>query len=178
LHLQEQVGEGNPIAVAIDGYPIYSKDELNKTKTSSLDVSHGHSHSHDHKTLRTDGEDPTYHYHGSDSYPYINGSFHGEVDLEHRPNGKPIRPPGEPLRTKIISFKKLGTNRYQLEYIVRGKKNTVTYEYDDDSVTMTWNTNDGTTTTEYSRKDDRRGNGGRKQPPRGNKPPKGGKPPR
>ena len=42
LHLQEVVGEGKPIAYALDGYPIYGLTEPDGSPVKKLDECHGH----------------------------------------------------------------------------------------------------------------------------------------
>ena len=68
LHLEKLVGKGKPIAIALDGYPIFGLNEPDGSSVGKLDEFGGH-------------ETPAlgYHYHASKKYPYINGGFHGQV---------------------------------------------------------------------------------------------------
>lgn len=91
LHLEEAVGKGNPIAYALDGYPILGLTEPDGSKPEGLDAFNGHT------------SEIGYHYHSSKKYPYVNGGFHGEVteangQVDPQPRAQPIREAGEPLR--------------------------------------------------------------------------------
>lgn len=116
LHLQEKVGPGQPIAVALDGYPIYGPTDPDGSKPKDLDACHGH------ETVGLG-----YHYHASNSYPYVLGGFHGEVterenQVDPQPRAQPFRPAGEPLRgAEITDFKKAGPDSYELSYRVSGQ---------------------------------------------------------
>jgi len=67
LHLQKVVGNGMPVAYALDGYPIYGLTEPDGSPVGKLDECHGH----------TTGIG--YHYHAGTTYPYVIGGFHGQV---------------------------------------------------------------------------------------------------
>ena len=144
-HLQERVGKGMPVAVSIDGYPIYGPDDLKGKRQATLDESAGHVHAPHEQAppLFVDGEQPGYHYHGSDSFPYVQRTFHGEVDLEHRPRASPVRPAGEPMRTKITAFEKEGDATYRLDYLVSGKKHSMRYTIRTTEVAFEWIDGDG-----------------------------------
>ena len=144
-HLQDKVGKGMPVAVSIDGYPIYGPDDLKGKRQATIDESGGHVHAPHEQAppLFVDGEQPGYHYHGSESFPYIQRTFHGEVDLEHRPRASPVRPAGEPMRTKITAFEKEGDATYRLDYLVSGKKHSVRYTIRASEVAFEWIDGDG-----------------------------------
>ena len=56
----------------LDGFPVYGPKEENNTDPSGLDVYHGHTHATD------DFPSGIYHYHISNTAPYINGNgFYG-----------------------------------------------------------------------------------------------------
>jgi hypothetical protein len=56
----------------LDGFPVYGPKEENNTDPSNLDVYHGHTH------VTIDFPSGIYHYHISNTAPYINGNgFYG-----------------------------------------------------------------------------------------------------
>lgn len=122
LHLQSIVGKKNPIAYALDGFPIYGEYEVNGKKAVGLDNLNGHFDSK-----------KNYHYHGTKSYPYINGGFKGNVteiegQVDPQPSARPFRPAGNPLRgAKITKFERLGENEYELTYSVNGAESSIKY---------------------------------------------------
>ncbi|CAN5535365.1 YHYH protein [soil metagenome] len=122
LHLQAIVGKGNPIAYALDGYPIYGLTEPDGTPPVGLDEFDGH-------TTPALG----YHYHASMKYPYVNGGFHGEVaerggQVDPQPELRPLREALPPLRGAVITgFESAGTNGYKLTYELNGEKRAVVY---------------------------------------------------
>ena len=121
LHLQSVVGKGQPIAFALDGYPIYGLTEPDGSQPSGLDAFSGHTTA------------LGYHYHGSTKYPYVNGGFHGEVveregQVDPQPRANGVREAGAPLRgAKITGFESTGANSYRLSYEVNGEKRAVLY---------------------------------------------------
>lgn len=123
FHLQEIVGKKVPIAYALDGFPIYGETEIDGKKVSGLDEFNGHFDSK-----------KNYHYHGTNTYPYINGGFKGvvtELDGQVSPQAatRAFRPAGTPLRGAFISdFSQTGINSYQLTYQLDGNSYTVKYE--------------------------------------------------
>jgi phosphatidylethanolamine-binding protein (PEBP) family uncharacterized protein len=123
LHLQNTVGPGNPIAFALDGYPIYGLNEPDGSKPTALDPFNGHS------TARIG-----YHYHASTQYPYVNGGFHGEVverdgQVDPQPSGQPIRGALPPLRgATITSLEASAKDVSVLTYQLNGEKHTITYK--------------------------------------------------
>lgn len=115
LHLQSIVGVKAPIAYALDGFPIYGELEPDGKKVTGLDSLNGH---FDAKK--------NYHYHGTKSYPYINGGFKGivtEIDGQVDPQSltKAFRPAGEPLRgATITGFERSADSIYDLKYTLNG----------------------------------------------------------
>jgi len=138
LHLQAIAGSDSPIAYALDGFPIYGTTEPDGSAVTGLDEFNGH--------FDTGGN---YHYHASDTYPYINGGLRGVVDvrndqIEPQPQLTPIRPAGEPLRGAVITgFNPTGSNGYSLEYTLAGRKYYVNYEFTDTTYTFEFVDADG-----------------------------------
>ena len=120
VHLADTVGEGNPIAFALDGYPILGLKERDGAAPRGLDRFNGHSH------------DGAYHYHASEKFPYINGGLHGVVTMRgdqiEQPRDSPMRPGQPPLRgASITGFKRDG-DEFELRYRVSGRSATIEYE--------------------------------------------------
>ena len=122
LHLKSVVGRKVPIAYALDGFPIYGESEIDGKAVKGLDEFNGHFDSK-----------KNYHYHGTKTYPYINGGFKGVVverdgQVDPQAATRPFRPPGEPLRgATITAFDRLGGNSYQLTYQLAGQEYQVKY---------------------------------------------------
>jgi hypothetical protein len=121
LHLQETVGAGRAIAVALDGYPLYGVTEPDGSTPRNLDAFNGH---------ETPGLG--YHYHASTKYPYVNGGFHGEVmelegQVDPQPRAQALRPASTPLRGARITAFSAEDNRYRLDYVVGGEQRTIRY---------------------------------------------------
>jgi len=148
LHLQSVVGKGKPIAVAMDGYPIYGLTEPDGSPPTGLDAFNGH-------TTAALG----YHYHASTKYPYVNGGFHGEVveaggQVDPQPGAQPVREAGRPLRgASITGFEKTGDS-YKLTYEVNGEKRAILYSVNADGTYPFeyQNVRDGTTKEVYTRR--------------------------
>jgi phosphatidylethanolamine-binding protein (PEBP) family uncharacterized protein len=127
LHLQEVLGNGRPIAYALDGYPIYGLTEPDGGMPTKLDAFHGH---------ETDGMG--YHYHGSTRYPFVNGGFHGVVDerdgqVDPQPRAESPRPAMPPLRgAQITGFRSKADKIFSLEYKVGGETRFVNYAVETD----------------------------------------------
>lgn len=170
LHLQMTVGEGRPIAYALDGYAILGLSEPDGAKPAGLDAFNGHS-------------TPAlgYHYHASTKYPYVNGGFHGVVverdgQVDPQPRAQPLRPALTPLRgAKITGFEGApGQGPAKLSYTVNGKPAAIAYATSREDVWQFRFTNtDGATRDETYRAGERGGGGGGGGPPDGGK--KGGK---
>ena len=143
LHLQEIAGAGNPIAYALDGFPIYGTSEADGSPAIGLDEFNGHIH-----------EAGSYHYHASETYPYINGGMRGVVQvvndqIEPQPRLTPFRPAGEPLRGAVITgFEATGDSTYSLEYTLNGQKYYVNYGFTDTTYTFEFVDADGSRSTE------------------------------
>jgi hypothetical protein len=152
LHLQEIVGSQNPIAYALDGYAIYGETEPDGSAVGALDEFNGH-----------EMPDGSYHYHGTRTYPYINGGLRGNVSviedqIDPQPTTRPFRESLEPMAgATITSFETLAPGSYKLGYVIQessgnNKTGQVAYIVTDSSVVFTFTNIDGSITTEtYSR---------------------------
>jgi len=122
LHLQKILGAGLPVAYALDGYAIYGLTEPDGAAVTGLDAFNGH-------TTPALG----YHYHGSKTYPYLNGGFHGEVverdgQVDPQPRARGVREATEPLRGAVITgFSSPRPDAYSLEYRVGTETRRVNY---------------------------------------------------
>lgn len=170
-HLQEQVGKDKPVAYALDGFAIYGFTEPDGTKVAKLDEFNGHT-----------TPELGYHYHATQTYPYLNGGFHGEVverdgQVDPQPRAAGVRPALPPLRgAKVVDFVELKADSYRLTYEIQGKKGTVAYVLaKDGSAQFTFVDPNGKSRTEsYT---SRRGDGN-DQRPRNDPPPRNNPPPR
>lgn len=146
LHLEKAIGSENPIAYALDGYAIYGSVEPDGSAVEDLDEYNGH----------TVGSG-IYHYHGTTTYPYINGGLVGVVEVsdqvDPQPETRAFREAGEPLPgATITGFDDLGGGAYVLEYTIDGKVGTVAYTVTDTTVDFTFTSPTGGVTSEtYSR---------------------------
>ena len=98
LHLQTTVGHAKPIAYALDGYALYGSLEPDGSALLPLDDYNGHTDS-----------TGKYHFHGTTTYPNINGGLKGKVTvsqggIEPQPVTKPMRAPGDPFRGAVITM--------------------------------------------------------------------------
>ena len=148
LHLQTIIGKKAPIAYALDGFPIYGETELDGKPATKLDEFNGH---YDAKKK--------YHYHGTKSYPYINGGFKGvvqEIDGQVDPQAatKSFRPAGTPLRgASITGFEQLAENTFDLKYELNSQTYEIRYSATLTEVEMSFVSPDGATRIEkYQRK--------------------------
>ena len=98
-----------------------------------------------------------YHYHGTTTYPYINGGLVGVVEVsdqvEPQPTTPPFRPAGDPLTgATITGFEDLGGGSYRLEFDVDGSIGSIDYTVADASVSFEFTSPTGEVTTEtYTR---------------------------
>ena len=139
-HLQERVGAGEPIAVALDGYWIYGFSEPDGSTVGPLDAFNGHS-------------TPAlgYHYHATRAYPYLNGGFHGEVveregQVDPQPRAAPVRPALPPWRgARITGFDRVRSNvveEFHLEIEAAGQAHHLRYRLNTNQ-TVTFEGRDG-----------------------------------
>jgi len=148
LHLKSIVGTKVPIAYALDGFPIYGEVEPDGKKVSNLDEFNGHFDSK-----------KKYHYHGTKTYPYINGGFKGvvsEIDGQVDPQAltKAFREAGAPLRgASITNFERLGGDQYRLTYSLNGTTGNIEYKATQTEVSMKFTDPSGQTRSEvYARR--------------------------
>uniref|UniRef100_UPI00336557DB YHYH protein n=1 Tax=Candidatus Albibeggiatoa sp. nov. BB20 TaxID=3162723 RepID=UPI00336557DB len=126
-HLETIVGEGNPIAYALDGFPLYTQTE------QPLD-----------EYLGRFNESGLYQYHATDYPPYLIAGLRGEVQVDSFANAPEDQiepqPRSQPVRTKdygplngaeITEFNKISENSYSLQYLVNSEKYQVNYQWDD-----------------------------------------------
>jgi len=148
LHLQAIVGKKAPIAYALDGFPIYGESEIDGKKVTGLDSFNGH---FDAKK--------NYHYHGTKTYPYINGGFKGvvtEIEGQVDPQAltRAFREAGAPLRGAVITAcERTGTNSFALKYQMNGAESQIKYTATLTQVDMEFIDSSGATTTQvYQRR--------------------------
>lgn len=148
LHLQSVVGKRAPIAYALDGFPIYGETEVDGKKAIGLDSFNGH---FDAKK--------NYHYHGTKTYPYINGGFKGvvtEIEGQVDPQSltRAFREAGAPLRGAVITgCDRTGTNSFDLKYSLNGADYHVKYTATLSQVDMQFIDPSGAVTTQtYQRR--------------------------
>lgn len=120
-----------PLAFALDGFAVYGNNEPDGTTMRSLDTCHGHT--------STDGG---YHYHGTNTYPYVIGAMRGVVRTDPatpapenqilpQAFASPIRPALTALKgASIVSFTSTGPRGYKLGYLINGKPGSVEYSWD------------------------------------------------
>lgn len=150
-HLQKYVGAGQPIAYALDGFPIYGlfdpaakKGGPSEDKCCPLGSVEPLDWMNGHYAPAPEGSPPgakgLYHYHASVKYPYLNGGMRGKVtvkedQIDPQPRASSPRAALPPLRgAKITGFKGLGGAMgkegepgWSLEYAIAGKKHLVNY---------------------------------------------------
>ncbi len=146
LHLEDAVGPKKPIAYALDGYAIYGSVEPDGSAVNVLDEYNGHP-----------GADDVYHYHGTTTYPYVNGGLVGVVkvsdQVEPQPETPAFREAGAPLRgATITGFDDLGAGSYVLEYTLDAKVGTVAYTVTDTTVDFHFTSPTGDITSESYRR--------------------------
>lgn len=167
VHLEKVVGAGNPVAVALDGYPIYGYNDPNGKPPTNLDSLNGHN-----------GPDGQYHYHATKTYPYLNGGFYGEVverngQVDPQPRAQGVRPSLPGLRgAKIVGYEHPKTDSYVVRYEVFGEKRSVQYTVaDNGSATFNFISPQGKKTENYTPRQRGGGDGRRNaERPTGNEP--------
>jgi YHYH protein len=127
LHLIAGASAATPLAVGLDGFPIYGLTEPDGSPVWALDAFNGHADDKD-----------GYHYHATLTYPYINGGMRGKVSVvqgqvDPQPSAKPIRPAGQPLRgASITAFSQTGPKAWRLQYKLGGATYQVDYAIEGD----------------------------------------------
>ena len=146
LFLSSTVGATRPIAVALDGFLLYGDAEPDGSPMRPLDDYNGHADAAG-----------SYHYHGTRTYPYINGGMKGVVrvsdQVEPQPALKAVRPAGTPLNGATITrHTTTGTNSWTLEYQLGGRTYRVDYRLGGGQVVFVFTDPSGVTRTEvYAR---------------------------
>lgn len=149
LHL-ETTSVLQPIAYALDGFAVYGSKEPDGTNMASLDDYHGHEYG------------DNYHYHGTETYPYMIAAMRGEVALsgnspqtqvEPQPVGQAFRGDPHAINSDNLVIdnlvEKTGGNGYVLTYTSNGVEGSVDYSWDENGLyTFIFNDIDGSTTTE------------------------------
>ena len=170
VHLESVVGKGNPVAYALDGYPVLGVTEADGSAPENLDECHGHDHDGSGRAALG------YHYHATDRYPYVFAGFHGEVvevegQVDPQPRAQPVREAMPGLRgAEITAFGKSGEGAYRLNFEVNGDKRDVRYRIGEDGTYPFEfdNGSEGVSSEIYSIRQGGGGGGGR--PPRGGGP--------
>ncbi|MCP4788040.1 MAG: YHYH protein [Fuerstiella sp.] len=164
VHLETIVGPGKPVAVALDGYPIYGYNDPNGKPPTNLDWLNGHK-----------GPDGEYHYHATKTFPYLNGGFYGEVverdgQVDPQPRAGGVRPSLTPLRgARIVGFESPKPDSYVVRYEVFGDRRSVEYTVaDNGSATFNFVSSQGTKTENYTPR--QRGGDRNAERPYGNQP--------
>ena len=149
-HLEATVGEGNPVAFGLDGFPIYA---INPSKDKPLDECHGFF-----------DDEGNYRYVGELKPPYVMSYFRGKADLENRPPTRGVREFLRPLRgAEITGFAGSLAEGFALTYEVDGKEGVVAHQVDEaGGVDFTFRDLDGTVREEsYERRAQRPPGGGK-----------------
>ena len=146
-HLQNTVGASNPIAYAVDGFPVYGET------TETLD-----------EYLGKFNSDGSYEYHAISKYPYLIAGMRGKVSLDPNTTApenqvipqamtQPIRPAKNPLAgAEIIAFQANEKNDYTLTYRLNTQNYLVKYSWDDNrKYTFQFISPTGTTTEIYQK---------------------------
>lgn len=160
LHLQETAGKGQPIAIALDGFPLYGLAEPDGTPVTKLDEFNGHF-----------DKSGGYHYHATKTYPYVNGGLRGEVtvrdgQVDPQPRAEPMREAGQPLRgARVTGFVSPKAGSWSLTYQLGTETRRIHYSLNaDGSVRFEFVDGRGQTRTETHSPGRRGGEG--KGPPR------------
>jgi hypothetical protein len=151
LHLE--TADNRPIAYAFDGFPVYGSTEPDGTAMRELDSFHGH-----------EAVDGSYHYHGTESFPYILTALRGTVTLDPMTSApqtqiipqartEAFRDPPHGISSDNLIITGLTAaaagNGYVLEYEISSTPGSVDYSWtDDDVTTFVFHDVDGSTTTE------------------------------
>ncbi len=126
LHLYAHTQATLPIAFGLDGFAVYGSVEPDGSAMQSLDANHGHY-----------GTNGVYHYHGTNTAPYMIGNFVGQVteDNTHQlipqAQASPVRPGQNPLAGSVITscVPNVSNNGYVLSYTLNGQNYSVDYNW-------------------------------------------------
>jgi YHYH protein/Secretion system C-terminal sorting domain len=125
MFLQNQGSVILPIAFAFDGFAIYGSLEPDGNPMMPLDTNHGH--------YWTNG---VYHYHGTNTAPYMIKNFVGQVteDTTHQlipqAAAHPVRPGQTPLPPLLITKTHCNdSSSYTLVYVLNGATDSIVYSW-------------------------------------------------
>lgn len=164
IHLQKTIGEKQPLAYALDGFPLMGYTDADGKEPKDLDAFNG----------RTD-KDGKYRYYATKIYPYVNGGLRGVVDIKDgevavQPRAAPVRPflPGLKGAVKIEPVTlDGGKGPFTVKYEYQGQTRTIRYLINPNGTyTFTFIDEKGKEQTEiYTRKEGKGGKKGEKGPP-------------
>jgi hypothetical protein len=146
--LYNKIPKTSPIAFALDGFAIYGVIEPDGSAMKALDANHGHY-----------GTNGLYHYHSSNSAPYMIGKMVGKVtedttlQIIPQATAKGVRPALTPLKGATITHCHKYTNGmgYILTYTLNSQKDTVDYSWTSaGQYTYKFKVNGSTTTNNYN----------------------------
>lgn len=146
--LYNKIPKTSPIAFALDGFAIYGDVEPDGTAMKTLDANHGH--------FESNG---LYHYHASNSAPYMIGKMVGKVtedttlQIVPQAAAKGVRPALTPLKGAAITHCHKYSNGmgYVLTYTNGSQKDTVDYSWTTlGKYTYVFKVNGTTTTNNYN----------------------------
>ncbi len=146
--LYNKIPKTSPIAFALDGFAIYGDIEPDGSAMKALDANHGHY-----------GSNGLYHYHSSNSAPYMIGKMVGKVtedttlQIIPQATAKGVRPALTPLKGATITHCHKYTNAmgYILTYTLNSQKDTVDYSWTSaGQYTYKFKVNGSTTTNNYN----------------------------
>lgn len=118
--LVEETIPEQPIAYALDGFPIYGYENADGS-IPELDECGGEF-----------DENGDYHYHAISVFPYVNGCFSGEFDISLQPATYPIRGAGEPIQVLITDYYEGDDGFFHLEYEFEGNLLSINYRETED----------------------------------------------
>ncbi|WP_025741782.1 YHYH protein [Aquimarina pacifica] len=143
-HLESILGSDQPLAYALDGFPVYGQT------TDELD-----------EYLGKFNDDGSYQYHTTDTFPYFIAGMRGEVTLDPSTTApedqilpqamtQEVRPALTPLAgAEITAFTSTGTNAYSLEYQIGTDTYYTNYSWDENGLyTYEYVDSEGNVTTE------------------------------
>lgn len=148
LHLYSQTNTTLPIAYALDGFAVFGSFEPDGVSMIPLDANHGHNYN------------GTYHYHGTNSYPYMIANMVGQVteDATHQiipqAAAHPVRTENwTPLNGALITscVPNGSSNGYNLSYSLNGVSGYATnYSWNGSTYTFDYVTPGGLNSINYN----------------------------
>ncbi|WP_108801938.1 YHYH protein [Aquimarina sp. Aq107] len=143
-HLESIIGSDQPLAYALDGFPVYGET------TDTLD-----------EYLGKFNDDGSYQYHTTNTFPYFIAGMRGEVMLDPNTTApedqifpqamtQEVRPALTPLAgAEITEFTSTGVNAYSLQYQIGADIYYTNYSWDESGLyTYEYVDSDGNVTTE------------------------------